>query len=158
MIKMLLLCACHRTNRIPMHGHSFWQSPHTHRLVSRFFIEYFLFRVYYFEWIDNNFRIRQRHFITKNGPRLTGVRKRCSVCGVGWIHLVRRPLVSLLYQPRMTDEYSAPGGMRIVRGKWNTRRNPVTVPPYPSEIPYDLIWGRTRAADVGSRWLTAWAI
>jgi hypothetical protein len=25
----------------------------------------------------------------------------------GWIHLVRRPLIDLLYQPQMTDEYKA---------------------------------------------------
>jgi hypothetical protein len=37
---------------------------------------------------------------------------------------VRRPLIGLLYQPRMIDvvERGAVGGMRIIRGNRNTRR------------------------------------
>jgi hypothetical protein len=44
--------------------------------------------------------------------------------GVGWdwVHLVRRPLIGLLYQPRMTDEYGAFGGMRTSRGSRSTHR------------------------------------
>jgi hypothetical protein len=38
----------------------------------------------------------------------------------GWVrlrvHLVRRPQIGLLYQPRMIDEYVAFGGMRISSG------------------------------------------
>jgi hypothetical protein len=44
--------------------------------------------------------------------------------------------------------------MRIRRGKRSTRRKPATVPLCPPQIPHDL----TRAAAVGSRRLTAWAI
>jgi hypothetical protein len=48
--------------------------------------------------------------------------------GVGWdwVHLVRRPLTGLLYQPRMIDddECEAVGGMRIGRGNRSTRRKP----------------------------------
>jgi hypothetical protein len=34
--------------------------------------------------------------------------------GENWVHLVRRPLIGLLYQPRMiVDECGAVGGMRI---------------------------------------------
>jgi hypothetical protein len=42
--------------------------------------------------------------------------------GVGWdwVHLVRRPLVGLLYQPRMLDEYGAFGE----KGKWSPRCEP----------------------------------
>jgi hypothetical protein len=46
--------------------------------------------------------------------------------GVGWdwVHLVRRPLTGLLYQPRMIDdECGAVGGMRTGRGNRSTRRN-----------------------------------
>jgi hypothetical protein len=39
--------------------------------------------------------------------------------GWDWAHLVRRPLIGLLYQPRMIDDddCGAVGGMRIGRGK-----------------------------------------
>jgi hypothetical protein len=38
--------------------------------------------------------------------------------GWDWVHLVRRPLIGLLYQPRMTDdEFEAVGGIRIFQGK-----------------------------------------
>jgi hypothetical protein len=49
--------------------------------------------------------------------------------GVGWIHLARRPLIGLLYQPLMIDddECGAVGGMRIGRGNRSTRRKPVPV-------------------------------
>jgi hypothetical protein len=36
--------------------------------------------------------------------------------GWDWVHLVRRTLVGLLYQPRMVDEYAAVCAMRIGRG------------------------------------------
>jgi hypothetical protein len=82
--------------------------------------------------------------------------------GVGWdrVHLVRRPLFGLLYQPRMTDneEYEAIGGMRIGRRNWSTRRIPTPVPLRPPQIPHDLTWDRTSSAAVGSRRLTAWAM
>jgi hypothetical protein len=82
--------------------------------------------------------------------------------GVRWdgVHLVRRPLIGLLYQPRMIhdDEYGAVGGMRIGRENRSTRRKPTPVPLYPPQIPHDLTWARTRAAAVGSRRLTAWAM
>jgi hypothetical protein len=76
--------------------------------------------------------------------------------GVGWdwVHLVRWPLIGLLYQPRMIDEYGAFGGMRIGRGNRSTWRKPA---PVPLQIPHDLTWDRTQAAVVGSRRLTAWA-
>jgi hypothetical protein len=81
--------------------------------------------------------------------------------GVGWdwVHLVRRPLIGLLYQLRMIDdEYGVVGGMRIARGNWSTRRKSAPVPLCSPKIPYDLIWARNRAAAVGSRRLTAWAM
>jgi hypothetical protein len=48
--------------------------------------------------------------------------------------------------------------MRI--DKWNRsiRREHVPVPLCPPQIPHDLTWARTRAAAVGSRRLTAWAM
>jgi hypothetical protein len=56
------------------------------------------------------------------------------------------------------DECGAVGGMRIGRGNRNTRRKPVPVPLWPSEIPHDLTWTRTRAAAVGPQRLIAWAM
>jgi hypothetical protein len=70
-----------------------------------------------------------------------------------WVHLVRRPIFGLLYQPRMIDdgECGVVGGMRIGRGNRSTRRKPASVPLYPPQIPHDLTWDRTRASAVGSR-------
>jgi hypothetical protein len=77
-----------------------------------------------------------------------------------WVHLVRRPLFNLLYQPQMIDddECGAVGGMIIGRGNRSTRRKPAPVPLCPPQIPHDLTWARTRAVAVGSQRLTAWAM
>jgi hypothetical protein len=75
-----------------------------------------------------------------------------------WVHLVRRPLIGLLCQPRMIDGYGAIGGIRIDRGNRSTRRKPAPVPLCPLQIPHDLTWVRTRAAAVGSQQQTAWAM
>jgi hypothetical protein len=45
---------------------------------------------------------------------------------------------SLLYQPRMMDEYGAFGKMRIARGNLSIRKKPATVPLCPPQIPRDL--------------------
>jgi hypothetical protein len=79
--------------------------------------------------------------------------------GWDWVHLVRRPLTGLLYQPWMKDdECGAVGGIRIGRGNRSTRRKRSPVPICPSQIPHDLTWARTWAATVGSRRLTTWAM
>jgi hypothetical protein len=81
--------------------------------------------------------------------------------GVGWdwVHLVRRPLFGLLYQPRVIDdECGAVGGMRIGRGKRSTRIKPTPVPLCPPQIPHVLNWAWPWAAAVASRRLTAWAM
>jgi hypothetical protein len=81
--------------------------------------------------------------------------------GVGWdwVHLPRRPIFGQLYQPRMIDdECGVVGGMRIGKGNRSTRRKPPPVPLRPPQISHDLTWNRTRAAAVGSRRLTAWAM
>jgi hypothetical protein len=49
-------------------------------------------------------------------------------------------------------------GMRIGRGNGSTRRKPAPVPLCPPQIPHDLTWDRTRAAEVESRRLIAWAM
>jgi hypothetical protein len=79
--------------------------------------------------------------------------------GWDWVHLVRRPLFGILYQPRMIDDkFGAVGGMRIGRGSRSTRRKPAPVPLCPPKIPHGLTRAPTRAAAVGSRRLTAWAM
>jgi hypothetical protein len=61
--------------------------------------------------------------------------------------------------PAMDDEEcGAVGGMRIGRGNRSTRRKLALVPLCAPQIPHDLTWVRTRAAAVGSRRLTAWAM
>jgi hypothetical protein len=81
---------------------------------------------------------------------------------LGWcetVHLVRRQLIGLLYQPRMIDdECGAVGRMRIGKGNRSTRRKPASVPLYPPQIPHDLAWVRTRAAAVGTWRLAARAM
>jgi hypothetical protein len=82
---------------------------------------------------------------------------------LGWgetVHLVRRPLTGLLYEPRMIDdsECGAVGAMRIGKGNRSTWRKPASVPLYPPQIPHNLAWARTRAATVGRWRLTARAM
>jgi uncharacterized membrane protein YwzB len=48
--------------------------------------------------------------------------------------------------------------MGVGRGNRSTRRKPAQVPLFPPQITHDLTWARTRAAAVGSRRLTAWAL
>jgi hypothetical protein len=50
------------------------------------------------------------------------------------------------------------GGMKIGRGNRSTRRKPAPAPLYPPQIPLDQTRVWTRAAAVGSRRLTAWAM
>jgi hypothetical protein len=78
--------------------------------------------------------------------------------GWDWVHLVRRPLIGLLYQPWMVDKYGAIGGMRIGRGKLSTRRKPAPVPLCPPPTSHDLTWDRSRTTAVGGRRLTSWAM
>jgi hypothetical protein len=80
--------------------------------------------------------------------------------GKTWVHLVLRPLFGLLYQPQMIDDNDcgAIGGMRIGRVNRSTRRKPAPVPLRLPQMPHDLIRARTRAAEVGRRRLTAWAM
>jgi hypothetical protein len=64
--------------------------------------------------------------------------------GWDWVHLIRRPLISLLCQPWIIDdECGAVGGMRIGRGNRSTRRKPTSVPICPPQIPHNLTWART---------------
>jgi hypothetical protein len=56
------------------------------------------------------------------------------------------------------DNCGSIGGMRIGRGNRCTRRKPASVPLCLPQIPHDLTRARTRAAAVGSRRLTAWAM
>jgi hypothetical protein len=65
--------------------------------------------------------------------------------GVGWDHLVRRPLTGLLYQPRMIDdECGAVGGMRIGKENRSILRKPAPVPLCPPQIPHNPTWARSR--------------
>jgi hypothetical protein len=106
--------------------------------------------------------------IFKKSNNLIGIRTRdlpaCSIVpqptalprASNWVHLVLRPLFGLWYQPRMMyDECGAIGRMRIGRGNRSTQKKPAPVPFCPLQIPHDLTRFRTRAAEVGSRGLTA---
>jgi hypothetical protein len=50
------------------------------------------------------------------------------------------------------------GGMKIGRGNRSTRRKPTPAPLRPIQTSLDQTRARTRAAAVGSQWLTAWAM
>jgi hypothetical protein len=75
-----------------------------------------------------------------------------------WLHLIRRPLTGLLYQPWAIDECGAVSGIRISNENRNTWRLPALTPICPPKMPHDLTWAQTRAAAVESRRLTAWAM
>jgi hypothetical protein len=83
-----------------------------------------------------------------------------SLGGVRLSPLGTSATVGLLFQPRMIDDddYGTVRGMRIGRGNRSTRRKSAPVSLCPPQIPHDLTWDRTRAAAVGSRRLTAWAM
>jgi hypothetical protein len=59
---------------------------------------------------------------------------------------------------RNLSDCGAIGGMKIGRGKRSTRRKPAPAPLCPPQIPLDHTQDRTRAAAVGSRRLTVWAM
>jgi hypothetical protein len=74
-----------------------------------------------------------------------------------WVHLVRRTLIGLLYQPQMmcvkqSVEWEL-GGETEVLGEnlpqWHFVHH---------KTPHDLAWARTWASAVGSQRLTAWAM
>jgi hypothetical protein len=73
------------------------------------------------------------------------------------VHLIRRPLIDLFYQPRIINNDNgcgAVGIMRIGRGNRSTWRKPVPVPLGTPQIPHDLTPALTQAAAVGGRRLT----
>jgi hypothetical protein len=76
-----------------------------------------------------------------------------------WVRLVLRTLFGLL-EPHLTDddECGAIGWMRTGRGRRSTRRRPAPVPLCLPQIPHDMTRALTRAAEVGSWWLTAWVM
>jgi hypothetical protein len=106
---------------------------------------------------DRRWRLIAQHRVTYNSPmERRGVEW-------DWVHLVRRPLIGLLYQPRMIDddddECGAVGGMIISRGSRSTLSKLATVPLCLPQIPHEMTGARTwAAAVVGSRRLTAWAM
>jgi hypothetical protein len=71
-----------------------------------------------------------------------------SLMGSNWVHLVLRPLFSLLHQPKKKDDCGAIGGMRIGRGNRCTRRNPFPMPLCPPQILHELTLTLTRTAAV----------
>jgi hypothetical protein len=68
--------------------------------------------------------------------------------GWEWVHLVRQPLIGLLYQPRMAYECGAVGGMRIGRGNRSTGRKPASMTLCLLQITHDLTGARTPASAV----------
>jgi hypothetical protein len=58
----------------------------------------------------------------------------------------------------MIDEYGGFGGMRIGRENRSTGRKPAPASLYPTQVPRDLIWDRTRVAAVETRKLIACAM
>jgi hypothetical protein len=58
----------------------------------------------------------------------------------------------------MNDERGAVIRMRIGRRNGRSQRKPAPIPLFPPQVLYDLTWGRTRVASMGSRRLTALAM
>jgi hypothetical protein len=82
------------------------------------------------------------------------------ISGVRLSPLGTAATTGLLYQPRMIDDddCGAIGGMRFGRGNRSTRRKPTPAPLCQPQILHDQTRTRIRAAAVGSRRLTAWAM
>jgi hypothetical protein len=82
------------------------------------------------------------------------------LCGLrwDWVQLVRRPLGGMLYRSRMMYDYGTVGEMRISRVSPSFRRKPAPMPICPPQIPHDLTWDWIRAARMGCRRLTVWAM
>jgi hypothetical protein len=80
--------------------------------------------------------------------------------GRDWAHLVLRPLFGLLYQPQMIDDgdCGAVGGMRIGRETEVLGENLPQCRFVHHKSHMTWPGARTRAAAVGSRRLTAWAM
>jgi hypothetical protein len=57
----------------------------------------------------------------------------------------------------MANECEVVHRIRIGRGNWGARREPVRLPLHPPQIPHNMTSDGTQAATVGGRWLTAWA-
>jgi hypothetical protein len=74
--------------------------------------------------------------------------------------LVKSTTVSPTVPTRMIHDGDcrATGGMKIDRGNRRTRRKPVPMQLRSPQIPHDPTRARTRAAVVGSRYLTTWVI
>jgi hypothetical protein len=82
--------------------------------------------------------------------------------GVGWdwVHLVRRPLFGLLYQPRISydDKCGTVGGIRIGREDRSTRRKPAPVPLCPSQTLMTWPGLEPGVSRCGKPSTTAWAL
>jgi hypothetical protein len=77
--------------------------------------------------------------------------------GWDWVHLVRRPLFGLLYQPRMMDDDDVEQSL-----EWLVGETEVSEGNWPQchcvhHKSHMTSWVRTRAAAVGRWRLTAWA-
>jgi hypothetical protein len=62
------------------------------------------------------------------------------------VHLIRRPLVDLLYQPRMMDDECGAVGGVLGKGSRSTRRKPAPMPLCQPQILHDITRARTRVA------------
>jgi predicted nucleic acid-binding Zn ribbon protein len=82
------------------------------------------------------------------------------ISGVWLSPLGSAATIGLIYQPQMIDDgdYGALGWMKIGRGYRSTRRKPAPVPLCPPQIPHDQTRDETRAAAMGCKRLTAWAM
>jgi hypothetical protein len=80
--------------------------------------------------------------------------------GVGWdwVHLVRQPLIGLLYQPGMIDEYEAFLVEWELTKETEIFKKTYSMPLCPPQISHGPTCDRTQAAAVGSRQLTTWTM
>jgi hypothetical protein len=78
-------------------------------------------------------------------------------CGLRLSPLGTVATTGLLYQHQMIDD-GAIGGMKIGWGNRSTRRKPAPALLCSSQITHDKTRPRTKAASLGSRRLTAWAM
>jgi hypothetical protein len=78
--------------------------------------------------------------------------------GFDWVHLSRRTIVGLSYQPETIDKCGAFSEIIIGRGNRSNQTKSAPVFVCPPQIPPVLTWNRARTAAVGTQQMTAWAV
>jgi hypothetical protein len=84
-------------------------------------------------------RLLHTHHLSSGAGKIGQIVAKFLWVGWDWVHLVRRSLFGILYQPWMTDECVAVGGIRIGRANRSTTLS-TTNPTRPGLVPGPPMW------------------